>query len=482
MPPIDGVSDELLLYIFRIHVWRNQDTPHRLLRVSKRWYGVTTGNGSLWGNIIIAEPGKNRGVMHKDKILCSNEQSLKLALERTGSSPFELTILGSRASVPRFGEWDSVQSTISQRCRALMLYNDDCLSHRGITNLTALEWLVIDELPEDPERINHLITIIARTSKRLQRLDIDTFDDVSISPYFEIMSRLKSFQILAEDIIGVEKLVMLRAPGLEQLCLHSPGQTVPIRLDATFPVLQRLRISEPDFDKIPWSQYTRLTHLWLYIKSNFDSTVIFTLPTLVHLTLEQNWSVLACINAPNLESLALQRIQRDYTLGSLALEATALHPRSLDIDVEVGAENIIRILRGKWQDIEILRLLSKREDGIGQPLLDAFTSGESFCSNLVELVVVCVMSIQQTIGHQLTKIVAATREKDLFQRIRYGTFHVPNSRLRSTSLPLRIHDEMMTWTNVMARDAYNTPSFRHSHSCYDGCHREAVIQNSSNSQ
>lgn len=51
MAPIAILADDILIEIFKIHVYENEDTPHRLLRVNHHWYQITTTTGFLWGNL-----------------------------------------------------------------------------------------------------------------------------------------------------------------------------------------------------------------------------------------------------------------------------------------------------------------------------------------------------------------------------------------------------------------------------------------------
>lgn len=476
MALIDEISDEILLYIFRIYVWRNQDTPHRLLRVSKRWYGLAVDSPSLWGNILISpqmDPVKSKRTMSENKILCKTEQSLKLAIERTGTSPFELTVFSFQTSFLS-SVWDFVHAAVSQRCRALMFSDIESLSlTTGITSLIALERLVIEELLETSSHMEYLSAVVNRTATRFQQLEVDIVsNDLDLWLYSGVFYRLKSLQIVVDEDESLDGMTIAQAPALKQLSLHIVVQTKPVRLDAALLALQRLRITEPDFFKISWGRYTRLTHLWVTTTRKFDSIEILTFPALLYLMIAKNWSILGCIKAPALESLSLRDTRMHSIRSLLALEATVLCPRSLEIDISVGGENLIRLLQGRWQDIEILQLRSKKKGGISKSLIDAFINEKPFCQNLIELVVLCTNSVQETIGLQLTEIAEDQRTWNRLQRIRFGTLRGIRNMLMP---PWHMNDEPTTWTTVMAQEAYSTPSFWHDQSCYDGCHQQALV-------
>jgi hypothetical protein len=96
---ITRVPSEVWLEIFNTHVWKNGDTPHRLLRVCHRWYSIALNAPSLWGNILytndISLAYKTRGIVSenrmRNKVLCKSVRELAKAIERTKSCSFELT-------------------------------------------------------------------------------------------------------------------------------------------------------------------------------------------------------------------------------------------------------------------------------------------------------------------------------------------------------------------------------------------------------
>jgi len=179
---MDRIPEELLVAVFKLHVWCSLDTPQRLLRVCRRWHNVTTNTGSLWGDIILTA---NRGMLNyyilknpslARKTYCDSLEGLARAIERTGGSKFELTIaLRNDGSINTEGTEFLRHTWSPERCRALRIidYNIQW-SGEFYKNLVALEELEVS-LQCDPsgEIQNGLLDHVERTSKLLWRLQLN---------------------------------------------------------------------------------------------------------------------------------------------------------------------------------------------------------------------------------------------------------------------------------------------------------------------
>ena len=146
---MDRLPEELLVMVFKIHVWGNSDSPQRLLRVCRRWQNIANNTGSLWGDIILRDEETYKRILHTDRSLdhkthCDSIKSLASAIERTKASKFELIIdftLPDPSSPYNFELLNP--SWFSDRCRALTIYKFD-LFPEALSNLAALERLDIN--------------------------------------------------------------------------------------------------------------------------------------------------------------------------------------------------------------------------------------------------------------------------------------------------------------------------------------------------
>jgi hypothetical protein len=94
---------ELLAEVFTYHVLSNHDSPVQLLLVCHRWNSIATNTHVLWSRILFGDSDQmyffddfwrfeDILVQWRSMVVCPNAASLARALNRIGSTPFELTI------------------------------------------------------------------------------------------------------------------------------------------------------------------------------------------------------------------------------------------------------------------------------------------------------------------------------------------------------------------------------------------------------
>jgi hypothetical protein len=264
---IAALPDEVLLLCFRIHVWCNSDTPQRLLRVCRRWYGIVTGASSLWGDIFLSYGTRDSKFMDyssfgtgspamKNKIFCSSIPSFAAAIERTRASKFELTIAPNWIfNGAGNKEMNLLQpSWFSQRCRALRFVPGSTGTLLSIFNdLSALERLELcgesySYLDRDATSISSLLDIVQRTSKRLWRLHAPELSPLELTKRSSLISRMQDLRLQipwdtpVDDFVSIAKSAVtleLASSGLlksNQSELHCPS-----------PLLETLILNE-----VPW--------------------------------------------------------------------------------------------------------------------------------------------------------------------------------------------------------------------------------------
>ena len=464
---MDRLPEELLVAVFKIHVWCNSDSPQRLLRVCRRWQNIANNTGSLWGDIIFQDEEAYKRTLHTDRSLdhktrCDSIKSLASAIERTKASKFELIIdftLPDPSSPYNFELLNP--SWFSDRCRALTIYKFD-LFPEALSNLAALERLDINlgyaRMPPTA-----LLEAVERTSPLLWHLRSRGLECVAFSKYPKLAARLTLLELIIDYINSGFRLDLAPCSSLETLIWKARYIGTQPHINGPFPPkLHTLSTTSALLVLNPHELYSGLSTLSYSTGTSPGLGRTYEFPVLQNLEINGSWNSLADIRAPSLQNLVLldringrDILKRYDNIGRL--KKILLRPKKLDIDVRLSEAVLRSLLSTIGEDLEDLHIIYV-EPGLTlqSPLVQGFFGMKTcppVCTMLRRLTVISTIkrNSKRTPGtrlraeERLKKIADARVGGGILERVRYGWCQYGGSREH----PIR--DETMEWSQISAR-------------------------------
>lgn len=443
MAPIDKVPPEVLLSIFKEHVWSNSDSPQRLIRVSKLWYDVAS-TGLLWGDIVLCEqpdaqlrtmygfPGINRSAM-RNKILCRSVGSLALAIERTRGSKFELIITSgedhTKAVCASDDDWDLIQSSwFSKRCQALRIYGWSSTRFSTIfSNFSALEEFgLLDTGPVDSGFVNTLLETVLRTSKKLRCFQAPTPQGIGFTRLEPVLSAVST--LCVADYWGIPLDTLVNAAiSVETLELRSSRNSHHRgSLDSPSPFLDTLILKSVPCNLLSSDTAYKIRHLtthYSFVAHGNPQPLEF--PNLTHITMTGGWEAMLGIRAPRLEYLTLRGWCRAFDSTGLI----ALRPTVLICDVVMSEAEVRGWIQDLCQSVRDLQFIYQRSNrSLWRPLASWLKGKEEQEPEFPHLQRLKILSAQSDKRRQersekiLQGVVDAWKGRECLKEVKYGWY------------------------------------------------------------
>lgn len=317
---INSLPQELLEYVFDLHVNFNLRSRYPLLQMCRQWYQTTTSCPNLWRSIALCS---SVSLLPPETVLCKNLKSLSTVIKRTGSSSFELYLGDTFAGleiedVQRFV--DSVDGSWLSRCRSLTVgaqNMQDPLKGLGSLffsgNLSSLEMFEIRHhgrhfpwkhiLHTIMEKINSSSLGLKELRIRVMGLILDAgtgWITRNIYRWPNVLRRIN--RVLLRDTC--EPIPWSSFVNLEHIEVWCDQESHPlIKLDIPPVKYLTIKVTHNPNHLIPQNVWSQLTHLTL--KNTIDEFGPFTLdlPSLISLRLIVCGIDLRHIRAPKLEEL-----------------------------------------------------------------------------------------------------------------------------------------------------------------------------------
>jgi F-box-like len=474
---MDRLPEELLVAVFKIHVWCNLDSPQRLLRVCRRWHNIANNTGSLWGNIVFTdedaypyESGYHPDPSLVHKTHCNSIKSLARAIERTKASKFELT-LDIMSPVPCYShlDFELLNPSWFSRCRALSIYKYDLEWPEDLlNNLGALERLDINtDYQGTMMHTTRLLEVAHRTTPLLWHLSSRGSSHVALSQYPKLAARLTVLELTAIHLYSGFILDLAPCSSLETLIWKVGHGGTSLRIHGPFPPkLHTLSTTGDLLVLIPPELYSGLRTIsfsnWHNNRTSSGLGQTYEFPMLQHLEINGLWNSMADIRAPSLQSLVL--LDRLGTKGMLKrrddigrLKKTPLRPKKLNIDVRLDEADLRSLLSEVCEDLEELQIVYVEPDlTLRNPLTQGFLGMKrcpAICPMLRRLTVTSTTNgnskrVQESrlrSEERLKKVADARMGGGVLEHVTYGWCQYAGSREH----PIR--KETVEWSQILVR-------------------------------